>query len=146
LGKGRVQERAIKEVAALPAEHPQRDNVLDLLGNLRVILEARANIEPEDQELVMQLSPLYLEKIRAAELVGEQRGEERGARRGEQRGEIKEAQVLILRQLNRRVGNMSTEIETRVKALPLLRLEDLGDALLDFTQMQDLLDWLEGNE
>jgi Domain of unknown function (DUF4351) len=146
LGKGRVQEQAIKEIAALPAEHPQRDNVLDLLGNLRVILEARANIEPEDQELVMQLSPLYLEKIQAAELVGEQRGEERGERRGEQRGEIKEAQVLILRQLNRRVGNVSMEIESRVKVLPLVRLEELGEALLDFTQMSDLLDWLAENE
>jgi predicted transposase YdaD len=121
-------------------------NVLDLLGNLRVILEARANIEPEEQELVMQLSPLYLEKIRAAELVGEQHGEERGERKGEQRGEIKEAQVLILRMLNRRVGNVSMEIEARVKVLPLARLEELGEALLDFTQMSDLLDWLEGNE
>jgi hypothetical protein len=44
LGKGRVQEQAIAEVAALPAQHPQRDNVLDLLGNLKVILEARTNI------------------------------------------------------------------------------------------------------
>jgi predicted transposase YdaD len=142
LGKGRVQEQAIKEVAALPLEHPQRDNVLDLLVNLRVTLEARTNIEPEDQELVMQLSPLYLEKIRAAELVGEQRG----AQLGEQRGEIREAQVLIFRQLNRRVGNVPMEIESRVKMLTLTRLEELGEALLDFTQMGDLLDWLAENE
>jgi hypothetical protein len=40
LGKARVQEQAILEVAALPIEHPQRDNVLDLLGNLKVVLEA----------------------------------------------------------------------------------------------------------
>lgn len=142
LGKGRVQEQAIKEVAALPLEHPQRDNVLDLLVNLRVTLKARTNIEPEDQELVMQLSPLYLEKIRAAELVGEQRG----AQLGEQRGEIREAQVLIFRQLNRRVGNVPMEIESRVKMLTLTRLEELGEALLDFTQMADLLDWLAENE
>jgi Domain of unknown function (DUF4351) len=111
-------------------------------GILLVILEARANIEPEEQELVMQLSPLYLEKIRAAELVGKERGE----RRGEQRGEIKEAQVLILRMLNRRVGIASPDVEARVKALSLVRLEELGEALLDFTQMGDLLDWLAENE
>jgi Domain of unknown function (DUF4351) len=141
LGKGRVQEQAIQEVAALPAQHPQRANVLDLLGNLKVILEARANIEPEEQELIMQLSPLYLEKIQAAELVGEQRGEQRG----ERRGEVKEAQSLILRQLNRRVGNISIDLETRVKALQLAQLEELGEELLDFGQIGDLLAWLDAD-
>jgi hypothetical protein len=137
LGKGRVQEQAISEVAALPTQHPQRDNVLDLLGNLKVILEARTNIEPEDRELIMQLSPLYLEKIQAAELVGEQRGE--------QRGEVKEAQTLIMRLLNRRVGKISIELESRVKALPLAQLEELGEALLDFSQIGDLVAWLDAD-
>jgi hypothetical protein len=146
LGKGRVQEQAIQEVAALPPQHPQRDNVLDLLGNLKVILEARTTIEPEEQELIMQLSPLYLEKLQAAELVGEQRGE--------QRGEIREAQALILRQLKRRVGNLSIaeadgkpcDVETRVKELPLFRLEELGEALLDFTQIGDLIGWMDTHQ
>ena len=43
----------------------------------------------------MQLSPLYLEQLQAAEQVGEQRGE------------VNEAQALILRQLKRRLGNVS---------------------------------------
>ena len=45
---------------------PYRNNALDLLGNLKVILETREKIEPEEQELIMQLSPLYLEKLQAA--------------------------------------------------------------------------------
>jgi Domain of unknown function (DUF4351) len=147
LGKGRVQEQAIQEVAALPAEHPQRDNVLDLLGNLKVILEARANIEPEEQELIMQLSPLYLEKIQAAEFVGEQRGRQSGLIEGE----VKEGQTLVLRQLNRRVGTLSIadadgkpcDLEAKIKTLPLAQLEELGEALLDFSQMADLVAWLE---
>jgi Domain of unknown function (DUF4351) len=36
-------------------------------------------------------------------------------------------------------------MEARVKALPLARLDELGEALLDFTQMGDLLTWLDGN-
>ena len=63
----------------------------------------------------------------------------------EQRGELKQAQSLILRQLNRRVGNLSLELETRVKALPLVRLDDLGEALLDFNQMGDLVAWLDAD-
>ncbi len=133
LGKGRVQEQAIVEVAALPAQHPQRDNVLDLLGNLKVLLESRVTTEPEEEALIMQLSPLYLERIQAAELVGEQRGELMGQ------------QDLVLRQLVRRLGSMSIEVDTKVKALPLTRLEELGEALLDFTQMDDLITWLESD-
>ena len=61
---------------------------------------------------------------------------------GEVIGEVREGQTLILRQLTRRVGNVSIELESRVKALPLPQLEDLGEALLDFSQMGDLIDWL----
>jgi hypothetical protein len=96
------------------------------LGNLRVILEAREIQEPEEEDLMMQLSPLFLEKLQAAE----------------ERGEVKEAKGLILRLLKRRVGNMSLEIESRVDALPLAQLEELGEALLDFARMEDLIDWL----
>jgi Domain of unknown function (DUF4351) len=126
LGKGKVQERAIEEVAALPMNHPYRDNVLDLLGNLRVTLAAKAIIEPEERDLIMQLSPLYLEKIQAAERVGGQ----------------KEAQTLILRQLNRRVGVLSPDLQLRVKALSVEQLEELGEALLDFKGLADLEAWL----
>jgi predicted transposase YdaD len=60
-----------------------------------------------------------------------------------QESELKQAQSLILRQLNRRVGNLSLELETRVKTLPLVRLEELGEALLDFSQVNDLVAWLD---
>jgi hypothetical protein len=130
LGKGKVQSQAIDEVAALPPDNPYRQNALDLLGNLKVILEARAIIEPEEQSLIMQLSPLYLEKIHAAEQVGRQ----------------DERQTLILRVLTKRVGKVSSEVEVRVKALSLAMLEELFDAALDFTQMNDLMMWLDGHQ
>jgi Domain of unknown function (DUF4351) len=106
-----------------------RNNALDLLGNLKVILEARETIEPEEQELIMQLSPLYLEKLQAAEQVGE----------------VRHAQAQTVRLLNRRVGEVSTEILARVNALPLDRLDELHDAALDFTQISDLTAWLDLN-
>lgn len=141
LGKGKVQERAIAEVAALPINHPYRDNVLDLLGNLRVTLEAKINIEPEERELIMQLSPLYLEKIQAAERVGEAKGEARGEAR------------MVMRQLNRRFGDASDRFavgvaspwENRIQQLEIARLEELGEALLDFTSLADLEVWFTQN-
>ncbi len=136
-----MQERAVREVAALPEQHPYRNNALDLLGNLKVILEARETIEPEEQELIMQLSPLYLEKLQAAQQIGEQIGEQRG----EQRGEIKGRQNIVIRLLKRRVGDISAEVLARVTILSLEQLEDLLDAALDFTQISDLTDWLDLN-
>jgi predicted transposase YdaD len=68
-----------------------------------------------------------------------------GEQIGEQRGELKEAQILILRQLARRVGNISPELQVRVKALSLDRLEELGEALLNFTGLADLEGWFIQN-
>jgi hypothetical protein len=67
-----VQKRAIEEVKELPQEHPYRQNTLELLGNLKVTLESQETIQPEDLDLIMQLSPLYLEKIQAAKQEGKQ--------------------------------------------------------------------------
>jgi hypothetical protein len=75
MGKGRVQQAAMAEVAALPAEHPYRKSLLNLLVSYRMELAAKQDAEPEEQELVMQLSPLYLEQLEVARLDGEQRGE-----------------------------------------------------------------------
>jgi predicted transposase YdaD len=45
----------------------------------------------------------------------------------------------------RRVGTLSSEVNAAVVALPLAKLEDLGDALLDFTEVADLINWLQTN-
>jgi predicted transposase YdaD len=55
---------------------------------------------------------------------------------GETIGEARE-QALILRQLKRRVGNVQIDLESQIKTLPLTQLEELGEALLDFSQMDD---------
>jgi hypothetical protein len=49
---------------------------------------------------------------------------------------------LVLRQLARRVGQISPEVRSRIQQLPLAQLE-VGEALLDFGSMQDLTDWLQ---
>ena len=133
MGKGKVQQTAMAEVAALPMNHPYRSNALDLLLSYKVELEARQTIEPEERALIMQLSPLLLERISASE------------QRGEQRGELKGHQELVLRQLRKKIGSLSVELEAQVRSLSLIQSESLGEALLDFTQASDLFQWLEHN-
>jgi Domain of unknown function (DUF4351) len=74
----------------------------------------------------LQLSPLYLEKTHAAEQVCRQE--------------------IILRLLTKRVGTVSSDVEARVKVLSLAMLEEFFDAALNFTQMNDLIMWLDGHQ
>ena len=125
MGKGKVQQTAMSEIAALPINHPYRSNALDLLLSYKVELEARQTTEPEERALIMQLSPLLLERISASELKGHQE--------------------LLLRLLRKKIGGLSIELETQVRNLSLVQTETLGEALLDFTQASDLFQWLSDN-
>ncbi|MEH2270031.1 MAG: DUF4351 domain-containing protein, partial [Nostoc sp.] len=53
---------------------------------------------------------------------------------------------LILKLLQRRVGELSPELQERIQSLSLNQLENLGEALLDFTAMEDLFNWLQTNQ
>jgi hypothetical protein len=75
LGKGRVQQQAIDELQALPSEHPLSFAVLELLRSLRTILEVSQDLEPEDRNLIMRLSPLYEQRLAEATQQGLQRGQ-----------------------------------------------------------------------
>ncbi|BCU12724.1 hypothetical protein MAN88_32880 [Microcystis aeruginosa] len=66
-------------------------------------------------------------------------GLQEGRQEGRQEGEAN----LVLRQLNRRVGDISPELLPNIRSLDLEQLENLGEALLDFQSPQDLEQWLE---
>ena len=142
LGKGKVQENAIDELKALPAQHPHRDNVLELIGNLFAMLELNRNKEKnltqEDEELIMKLSPIYKARLEEREQIGLQRGIEQGIQQG-----IRQEATLIVRQLQRKIGDIPSDLETKVMSLSLSRLEDLGETLLDFNSLDNLIDWLD---
>jgi predicted transposase YdaD len=65
-------------------------------------------------------------------------GFERGTQTGRQEGEL----ALILRLLTRRFDRLPESLQSQIEALPLSQLESLGDALLDFTNLADLQEWL----
>ncbi|WP_446371350.1 DUF4351 domain-containing protein [Coleofasciculus sp. G3-WIS-01] len=50
---------------------------------------------------------------------------------------------LIVRQLKRRLGEVEPVLIERVRRLPIVQLEALAEALLDFSEVSDLVDWLE---
>jgi predicted transposase YdaD len=84
----------------------------------------------------MNLTPVY-EKWRQETLdEGQQRGLEQG---------LEHERSLILRLLFRKVGAIAPETEAKIRALSLMQLEELGEALLDFSQPSDLTDWLRSH-
>jgi hypothetical protein len=114
LGKDGVQKRAIEEVNELPKGHPYRQNTLELLGNLKVTLESQTNIQPEDRDLIMQLSPLYLENIQAAE------------QKGKLEGEQQKQQEIALKMLGE---NISFDVIERITGVSIEQLQTLRSQL-----------------
>ena len=62
-----------------------------------------------------------------------------------QEAQIEEALSLVLRQLARRLGPIAPETETQIRNLSLPQIEQLGEALLDFSDRADLDQWLADN-
>lgn len=78
---------------------------------------------------MMRLAPLYQEdKARARE-------------EGRREGEIN----LALCQLTKKLGNLDTQITTQINQLSLTQVENLAEALLDFSNLEDLQIWLREN-
>ncbi|MEH2301657.1 MAG: DUF4351 domain-containing protein [Nostoc sp.] len=74
----------------------------------------------------MRLEPLY------------QRDREQAVQEGNKQGE----QRLVIRQLNRRIGEIDTSLIERIQGLSIEQLENLAEALLDFSSVADLEIWL----
>ncbi|ELR99443.1 DUF4351 domain-containing protein, partial [Gloeocapsa sp. PCC 73106] len=63
---------------------------------------------------------------------------EKGIEQGIEQGK----KSLVIRQLKRRLGEIPVHLETEIRSLPLEAVERLGEALLDFQSLEDLVSWL----
>ncbi|MDZ8106281.1 MAG: Rpn family recombination-promoting nuclease/putative transposase [Nostoc sp. DedQUE12a] len=88
--------------------------------------------------IVYKFSNLSREEIEA--MLGLNQQEPRAIREAKEEGE----RIIVLRQLNRRVGNIPDALLSQIQGLSVEQLEALGDALLDFSTLADLEGWLEG--
>jgi flagellar biosynthesis/type III secretory pathway protein FliH len=112
------------------------------LYNLSRNLEALSKKTQEDREFIMRLAPLYQQDREQAVQEGLKRGLQQGVQQGVQQGEQRGEAKLVLRQLQRRFGEIPQNLEETIRKLPVERLEDLGLALLDFDTLTDLDNWL----
>lgn len=90
----------------------------------------------------MRESVIYQEIQPEAKQEGRQEGREVGRQEGRQEGEA----ILVLRLLTRRLGQITPEMRSQIQQLPVAQLEELGEALLDFSSTQDITDWLQEHQ
>jgi len=86
-----------------------------------------ATIQPREREKVMKIVTSWMEE-------------------GIQQGRREEALSLALRLLGRRVGGLDQTVEKQIRQLSLAELEDISEALLDFSQASDVIVWLQTHE
>jgi predicted transposase YdaD len=68
--------------------------------------------------------------------------EQKGIARGREEGRVEEKLAITLRQVNRKLGNLSEEIATQIKSLEPNQLNTLTEDLLDFQTLEDLERWM----
>jgi Domain of unknown function (DUF4351) len=147
--KGRVEQRKawkFRLTKALYEKGYERQQILDLYRFLDWVMILPEAIEREFwQELQTFEEERKVTYVTNAERFGFERGIQEGRQEGMQEGRqegMAQEQSLILRQLSRRVGILSSETRSQVESLSLEQLESLGEALLDFSSASDLELWL----
>ena len=109
--------------------------------NISVCVEVLARLKFDEnlirqflREELMRESPLYQEIL--------QEGVQQGIQQGIQQGEV----TLTLRLLTRRLGSVPPQLRSQIQQLSTTQVENLGEALLDFSSTQDLVDWLQTHQ
>ena len=105
------------------------------------------------------LSVSELEKLRKQEMVledtrgalslaqreGIEQGIIQGIEQGIMQGRVQGEKRVILRQLERRFGKLTSNIMALIEALTNQELERFSEAIWDFQTSEDLLNWLQQN-
>lgn len=106
------------------------------LEEYKTLLAERGKSE---QEAIMEYETSWERKGREE---GLKQGIEQGIVQGLQRGRQEGAFALVMRLLNRRFGAQSEQLSSDIGKLSLEQLEEMSEALLDFTKIGELESWL----
>ncbi|MCZ8065145.1 MAG: flagellar assembly protein H [Microcystis sp. LE17-20D] len=128
LGRGKVQARAIDELESLPENHPFRVNALELLLNLRTSLTNDQELEQEDRELIMRLSPLYTSRLQEELDAGRQQGLQQGLQQGER--------LVVENLLKARFGSLDPDLSVIIDRILLLPVEEFTPLILNSSRTE----------
>jgi predicted transposase/invertase (TIGR01784 family) len=118
-----------------------KQNIMELLEC--VLISKFSKLSRQEIEAMFSLSDIKQTRVYQE---AKQEGLEAGFQAGRQEGEKQKAQSLVLRLLNRRLGKLNNRLTEAVKSLQTDQLDELAEALLDFTDRSDLEEWLKNNK
>jgi predicted transposase YdaD len=72
-------------------------------------------------------------------------GKAEGIVEGKAEGILDGEKALVLRQLQSRLGNLSSSVRSQLESLGLEQVGQLGEDLLEFNAIEDLTIWLQNN-
>ncbi|MFN4875023.1 MAG: Rpn family recombination-promoting nuclease/putative transposase [Aphanizomenon sp.] len=147
IGMGLIELIVSKEAQAPELVKTLLDRTKTEVENDR---EKQGIIELLETVLLSKFSQLSRQEIEAMFLVSDikqtrvyqeakQEGRQEGREEGKQNGEM----ILLIRQLSKKFGKLKDIYIENINSLNIEQLEKLGEALLDFTDINDLETWLE---
>ena len=107
--------------------------------------EKQGIIELLETVLLSKFSQLSRQEIEAMFLVSDIK-QTRVYQEAKQEGKKDEATNLLLRILSKRFGKLGDSYIQNINSLNIEQLENLGEALLDFTDINDLERWLKSEK
>ena len=129
LGKSEDRTQTLQEVSSLIdniKDKRKQSNIAAATSLLAELVLKKEVIQQILREEIMQESVIY------------QDIKEQGLQQGLQQGQAS----LVLRQLKRRISEVESKDEALINELSIEHLEALGEALLDFSNGDDLRNWL----
>ncbi len=127
----------LEQVAAsvdMIEETGERQNISACVQVLAGLRFEKNLIKQLFREEIMQESVIYQDIL--------QKGLQQGLQQGKEQGKKQEALQLIMRLLTRRFGAIEPEMQQQIRTLSITQLEELAEALLDFNNQSDLVNYL----
>ncbi|MBH8571605.1 Rpn family recombination-promoting nuclease/putative transposase [Nostocaceae cyanobacterium CENA369] len=145
LTKTNSPETLLSQVSQNIAKIPDKASQQDIAAYTEILAGLKFEkdlIRQFLREEIMQESVIYQDILQKGERIGQKRGEKIGQKRGEEIGQKTGEERLVIRLINRKFGELQPALIERIKLLSTEELEALGEALLDFSGVSDLVAWL----
>lgn len=139
LGRGKVQKQAIQELKYLQGEGTLHNNVLELVYEMLAILEAREKeeLDVEAKEIIMELSTIYLERLKNAT----EEGIQQGILQAKQESQARERRT-IESLLKTRFGSIDEPLSRIIEQIIALSPEEFTPLLLQLSREELLARFL----
>jgi predicted transposase/invertase (TIGR01784 family) len=114
------------------------------ISQSRLLPDGRAILDLVSTIMVYKFGNLTRDEVNA--MLGIELEQTRVYQDAKAEGKTEEGRSLVLKQLTRKLGrDLDLDLQSRVNSLTIEQIESLGEALLDFQGVDELVNWLDHN-